>query len=155
MELASFSRRIAAAIFDFITIVILSGVISYCLLTFDINSVNFINTLKFNQYLISDNFWYSNIPIIISTFIFGFTIFLFWIFNNGSTFGQYLFNVKVVNKNNEKMSILQAFVRAVIYTLFYNIPIMHIISSLMILIRKDKLSAHDLIVGTKVVKRKE
>lgn len=165
MILATFSQRIAAAIFDFITIVLLSGIISYFLLTinvsmqdiisFNVDFNHIINIAKFNQYLLSKDFWYSKIPLFISTFIFGMTICLFWIFNNGSTLGQYIFNVKVVSKNNEKMSVLQSFIRAFVYTLFYNIPIMHIISSLMILIRKDKLSAHDLIVGTKVVKRKD
>lgn len=155
MILASFSQRAGAALFDFFTIVLLSGFISLYLLSFDISGEYFLNLSKFNQYLLSQDFFYSKIPLFISTFVFGMTICLFWTYNKGATLGQYIFNVRVVNTDETPMTFKKSFVRAFIYTLFYNIVFIHIISCLMILIRKDKLSAHDLLVGSKVVKRKD
>ncbi len=155
MTLASFPQRAGAALFDFFTIVLLSGFISLYVLCFDINGAFFLNLKNFNQYLFSTDFFYSKIPLFISTFIFGMTICLFWTYNKGATLGQYIFNVRVVNTDETPMTFTKSFIRAFIYTLFYNIIFMHVISCLMILIRKDKLSAHDLIVGSKVVKRKD
>lgn len=155
MVLANFTQRIGAAIFDFFTIAIFSGLISFYLLTFDINGEYFISYQKFNFYFLHENFFIANLPLILGNFIFGLTIVLFWIFNNGSTIGQKIFNVKVVNKHNENMSIKQAFFRGFIYTIFYNVLLTHIISTIMILFRDDKLSIHDFLVGSKVVKIKE
>ena len=151
LKLCSFWPRMGAAIFDFFTLSILSGYLSLLILTFDINSKFFINIVEMNQFFRSENIFMQNITYILANCFFMIFIFIFWRFNGGSTVGQKLMRIKVVHKSGKDMSLLQTAVRAIVYTLFYNIPIVHVISTIMILFRKDKVSLHDFFVSSRVV----
>jgi len=152
IKLASFGERIGAAIFDFLTLSVLSGYLSLLTLTYNSSKFLVIDMSKMNYYNMSDNLLIQNAPLLIANIYLMFFFFLFWYFNNGSTIGQKAFNVRVVNKLNQNMSITQTSFRAFIYTIFYNIPITHIISIIMIFFKKDRLSLHDKIVSSKVIR---
>jgi len=149
---ATLNRRLFAALFDFFTIVIFSAYTSLLILMFDINSNYFINMHKFMEWTLSGNFIKENATFILANIIFMLTIFSFWYFNNGSTIGQKIFNVKVVDITGKKIGFFKSLFRSFIYTLFYNLPIIHIIS--IILIYSKKRALHDIIAKTKVVSTK-
>jgi uncharacterized RDD family membrane protein YckC len=149
MNYAQLNKRIFAALFDFFTIVIFSAFLSLYLLMFNFNSDYFIDMQKFTNWAMSDSFFKSNATFILANIIFMLTTFSFWFFSNGSTIGQKIFKLRVVDISGNKLGLKQSLYRSFVYILFYNIPIFHIISFILIYTKKRAL--HDIIAKTKVI----
>jgi len=71
----------------------------------------------------------------------------FW---NGATFGKKLMNIRIVKKNGDKLTFIDA-VRHYLSTMIYFIPFVFIISIILVFIRKDRRTLHDFLAGTVVI----
>lgn len=192
---ASSLTRLAAFVFDylivyFIIVIIVSGSVSNNNFTNNIDSLNkkySDNEISINEYTdkllkINYNNQKNNISInILSTIIYIGYYIVFVYLNDGKTLGKKIFKIKVVNKNDGKLSIKNIILRSLfiygIVTNLFNIIFVNLINykyysygniiityleiiiiticAFMILYRKDGRGLHDLIAGTYVIREEK
>jgi len=99
-------------------------------------------------FLIDDSLLYE-FQFIMNFFVGLEIVLMLWLWN-GATFGKKLFNLRIIKKNGNSLSLIDA-IRHYLSTLIYFIPLVFIISILMVVFRKDKRTLHDLIAGTVVI----
>lgn len=146
LKKASFIRRLFAGLIDIAVLYIPIAFITLLILTFDPNSNYWVNTVELNQYMYTGSY----IPQLISCSLFVLVTVVFW-FTLGSTLGQLILRIKVTDNKGGNLSFTQAFFRSFIYIISLLMVVPHIISVLMVLIRKDNKSLHDMIAKTNVV----
>jgi uncharacterized RDD family membrane protein YckC len=86
-------------------------------------------------------------------FLYGLLVPLFW---SGYTVGKRIFGIRILRVDGENVRITNMIIRTVvsgiIYTFTFGIAV--IVSAIMVGVRKDKRSLHDLIAGTYVTYQK-
>jgi uncharacterized RDD family membrane protein YckC len=86
-------------------------------------------------------------------FLYGLLVPLFW---SGYTVGKRIFGIRILRVDGENVRITNMLIRTVVTGLLYafTFGIAVIVSAIMVGVRKDKRSLHDLIAGTYVTYQK-
>ncbi|WP_341793824.1 MULTISPECIES: RDD family protein [unclassified Rickettsia] len=147
-------RRFGAYIIDLLTLLFTTFCISFILYFF--LKIPYLNKSFYDWFSIEENFI---IFIIINMIFFTAQIILYWVLFESSklqaTPGKYLLNMKIINKNETKISFLKSFFRLLVNILIiiFGFGIVEIINIFCIVFTKQKTSIPDMICGTRVVRR--
>lgn len=93
-----------------------------------------------------DDFQGSTLAPLISWTLYG-IIYSIFLCKSGQTPGKKAYDVKVVDKDDERISFLKAYMRYILFLFSAAI----VVGVLMPLFRKDKKALHDMILGTKLI----
>jgi len=93
-----------------------------------------------------DDFQGSTLAPLISWILYG-AIYSLFLYKTGQTPGKKAYDIKVVDKNGEKISFIKAYLRYILFLFSAAI----VVGVLIPLFRKDKKALHDLVLGTKLI----
>ncbi|WP_411843881.1 RDD family protein [Salinicoccus sp. HZC-1] len=129
-KLAGFWVRLAARIIDYLLVV---GVVYAILSLFRLDTQS--SAVQASE-LITMIIYYVAVPVL-------------WF---GYTMGKRLFGIRIIRDDGEKLNFKDMFIREFFAALIYgaSLGLVAIISSFMVIMRKDKKAIHDIIVKTSV-----